>query len=120
MSSRQQEARIALDRYLSNVQFLKALCFSYEAEKSGMGRLYLAPSGLGDWMWVATDTHPLALPIPSISEDEYLLLKGRINPGQDDITDLLARVQTKILQAWKMIAFQTDEPEHSFNDPVAL
>ncbi len=115
-SSDQSEAKVALERCLHHLRFPRTLCLSYEAKKRGRSCLYLVPDGVGAWTWAETDTHPLSLPVPSISADEYLLL---IHLAQGSISNLLDHARSEVLQAWAGVALRADEPERPFYNPTA-
>lgn len=118
--NRQEEATVALKRYLGSREWMKTLCLSYESRERKHGRLSLIPNSVGGWEWAVTDVHALSLPVPSIDREEYALLQSKIRLGLGDVDKTLDRVQNEVFQAWSRVAFRANEPENPFYNPGAL
>lgn len=81
------------------------------------GRWFLTPDGRGGWKPAQSDLHPLALPLPEISQMEYERYGGT---NQEPPDELLARYREALLAAWSRVSFLADEPDNPFWNPDAL
>jgi hypothetical protein len=116
-----EEAEAALRRFLADRLVLwHALVLKYASlhrrEMQFAGRWFLVPDGIGSWKPAQTDVHPLALPLPEISQEEYERFGGK---GKELPDAMLNTYREAILAAWSPVRFLADDSDNPFWNPAA-
>ena len=116
--SNEQRAEQALRRFLANENvFASVLCQNYENHKK-QGQLCLAPDGLGGWTVVQTDTHPLALYLPLLLNEEHY---RQLKQGEKEVVrSILRPFAEHMLRAWSQIAFLVNTESNLFLNPGSI
>ena len=109
MQSKEEQA---LCNFLRNQgEFALALRLNYEQVQ---GQLFLVPDGLGGWSTRSTDTHPLALPLPKIDQDEYRALQKFL------ASTILDKYALVVLASWSKIRWLAEDASNPFWNPDAI